>query len=119
MPRQPAAGAACAGRLAAALVAVVAIGGACASEPEAEPIPTTLPVLTTLPPQLTTTTLPPPSATICYYTVQPGNTLSLIARRFEISVEALMEENGLDDTVIHPGNDLVIPTSPHCPDLSQ
>lgn len=109
MPRPRGAGALCAGRVAAALVAVAAIGGACGSEPEAEPIPTTLPVLTTLRPQLTTTTIaaPPPQRRI--YVVQPGDTLSKIANGFGVSVQALMEENGKEDTLLRIGEQLVIP----------
>lgn len=119
MPRPPAAGAACARWLAATLVAVVAIGGACASEPAAEPIPTTLPVLTTLRPQLTTTTIaaPPPQRRI--YVVQPGDTLSKIANGFDVSVQALMEENGKEDTLLRIGEQLVIPPTVVGTDSSQ
>ena len=98
-----------AGRVATVLAAMVALSGACASEPEAEPIPTTLPVLTTLRPQLTTTTIaaPPPQRRI--YVVQPGDTLSRIANGFGVSVQALMEENGKEDTLLRIGEQLVIP----------
>lgn len=98
-----------AARVAAAFAAVAALAGACASAPEAEPIPTTLPVLTTLRPQLTTTTIaaPPPQRRI--YVVQPGDTLSRIANGFGVSVQALMEENGKEDTLLRIGEQLVIP----------
>ncbi|WP_419841827.1 LysM peptidoglycan-binding domain-containing protein [Candidatus Poriferisodalis sp.] len=96
-------------RAAGALVAAAALIGACNSEPEAEPIPTTLPVLTTLRPQLTTTTLaaPPPQRRI--YVVQPGDTLGKIAVGFGVTVEALMDENGKEDTLLRIGEQLVIP----------
>ena len=96
-------------RVATVLAAMVALSGACASEPEAEPIPTTLPVLTTLRPQLTTTTIaaPPPQRRI--YVVQPGDTLSRIANGFGVSVRSLMDENGKEDTLLRIGEQLVIP----------
>ncbi len=91
------------------LLAAATLAGACGAEPEAEPIPTTLPVLTTLRPQLTTTTMaaPPPQRRI--YVVQPGDTLGKIANGFGVSVEALMEENGKEDTLLRIGEQLVIP----------
>ncbi len=93
----------------AALMAVTALVGACGSEPETEPIPSTLPVLTTLRPQLTTTTMaaPPPQRRI--YVVQPGDTLGKIATGFGVTVEALMAENGKEDTLLRIGEQLVIP----------
>lgn len=44
------------------------------------------------------------------YTVRSGDALSIIARRFGVSVSALMRANGLRSTVIRPGQQLVIPT---------
>lgn len=44
------------------------------------------------------------------YQVQPGDTLWEIARRFATTMEALMEENGLTETSLRPGQTLVIPT---------
>ena len=129
MPRvRTAASAACAPKsstrafaatIAAVLVAAATLGGACGSEPEAEPIPTTLPVLTTLRPQLTTTTIaaPPPQRRI--YVVQPGDTLSRIANGFGVSVQALMEENGKEDTLLRIGEQLVIPPTLVGADSSQ
>ena len=89
-------------------VAAVTVSG-CRAEPEAEPIPTTLPVLTTLRPQLTTTTIAPPPPQRRIYVVQPGDTLSKIANGFGVSVQALMEENGKEDTLLRIGEQLVIP----------
>ena len=94
---------------AGALAAAAALAAGCASAPEAEPIPTTLPVLTTLRPQLTTTTIAPPPPQRRIYVVQPGDTLGKIATGFGVTVEALMDENGKDDTLLRIGEQLVIP----------
>ncbi len=93
---------------AAALTAAIGLGG-CGSAPAAEPIPTTLPVLTTLRPQLTTTTIAPPPPQRRIYVVQPGDTLGKIAAGFGVTVQALMEENGKEDTLLRIGEQLVIP----------
>ena len=98
-----------AGKVAALAMTAAALIGACGSEPEAEPIPTTLPVLTTLRPQLTTTTIAPPPPQRRIYVVQPGDTLSKIANGFDVTVQALMEENGKEDTLLRIGEQLVIP----------
>ena len=100
------------------LVAAAALGGACGSEPEVKPIPTTLPVLTTLRPQLTTTTMAPPEPQRCVYTVQPDEYLIYIADRFGISVQEILDENAIaDPTKIFPGQVLVIPptVAGNCP----
>ena len=98
---------------AACAATVLCVAGAtvsgCQTEPEAEPIPTTLPVLTTLRPQLTTTTIAPPPPQRRIYVVQPGDTLSKIANGFDVTVQALMEENGKEDTLLRIGEQLVIP----------
>jgi len=64
----------------------------------------------------TATPAPPSGQT---YTVQPGDTLYEIARRFGVSVEALARANGiLNPALIHPGQVLVIPvpgTTPRPP----
>ncbi len=44
-----------------------------------------------------------------YYTVQPGDTLYLIARSFGTSVDSIMSLNGLYSTVIYPGQVLLVP----------
>jgi len=47
------------------------------------------------------------------YVVQPGDTLSAIARRFGTSVEALIQQNGISDpSRIFPGTELIIPGFP-------
>ncbi len=103
---------------AASLAVAVGLAG-CGSEPAAEPIPTTLPVLTTLRPQLTTTTIAPPPPQRRIYVVQPGDTLGKIALGFGVTVQALMEENGKEDTLLRIGEQLVIPPTVVGGDSSQ
>ncbi len=90
------------------LVTLVALIGGCGGSEEVGPVPTTLPVLTTLPLNLTTTTTEP-VVQRQIYTVQPGNTLGLIASRFNTSVEAIREANGLQDDLLSIGQTLIIP----------
>ncbi|WP_419946927.1 LysM peptidoglycan-binding domain-containing protein [Candidatus Poriferisodalis sp.] len=105
---------------AATVLCVAAVwASGCETEPEAEPIPTTLPVLTTLRPQLTTTTIAPPPPQRHIYVVQPGDTLSKIANGFDVTVQALMEENGKEDTLLRIGEQLVIPPTVVGADTSQ
>jgi LysM repeat protein len=77
----------------------------------AGPTPTRAPISVTLPPRdpnsaLTTPTpdlphaLPPPRDYIDQYTVQAGDTLGTIASGYGITLEALMQANGLDETSI-------------------
>jgi LysM repeat protein len=83
------------------------IGVACgttdpASQERLPPIQTTVPSTTT-----TTTTVAPDDF---LYVVQPGDTLFQIAQRFSVTVEAIVERNGLaspDD--IEAGQSLEIP----------
>lgn len=42
-------------------------------------------------------------------TVQPGESLGSIANEYHIPVDALMEANGLDGAMIHPGDELRVP----------
>jgi len=42
------------------------------------------------------------------YTVRRGDTLSSIARRFNTSANELQRRNGLSDTIIHPGDVIVV-----------
>ncbi|MEM7699071.1 MAG: LysM peptidoglycan-binding domain-containing protein [Verrucomicrobiota bacterium] len=46
------------------------------------------------------------------YTVQPGDNLSRIGNHFGVSYHEIMTHNGLASTVIHPGQQLIIPTTP-------
>jgi membrane-bound lytic murein transglycosylase D len=49
---------------------------------------------------------PPPATT---HAVRRGETLSSIARRYDVSTGDLQDANGLRGTVIHPGDALVVP----------
>jgi membrane-bound lytic murein transglycosylase D len=49
---------------------------------------------------------PPPTTT---HQVKRGDTLSTIARRYEVSTDQLRQANGLHGTVIHPGDTLQVP----------
>lgn len=57
------------------------------------------------------TSTPKPAATVAYqkYTVKRGDTLSTIAQKFKISVEAIRAANNLPDDTIHVGDILNIP----------
>jgi LysM repeat protein len=91
----------------AAVVAVLAVVGvACgttdpASQERLPPIVTTTPTTTT-----TTTTVVPGDF---LYVVQSGDTLGKIAERFSVTVNAIMERNGLDNDAIQAGQSLEIP----------
>jgi LysM repeat protein len=90
-------------------VAALALGLiACASEPKVRHIPTTTPVLTTLRPELTTTTTEKIVQRMAYV-VQPGDTLGKIAKGFGVTVADLMTENGKEDTILGIGETLFIP----------
>lgn len=70
--------------------------------PQVPPLPEA-----TLPPAETPTLSPVASTT---YTVQAGDTLSAIARRFGTTVEAIVAANNLTDPdLIQVGQELVIP----------
>jgi LysM repeat protein len=67
-----------------------------------------------------TPTLPPmpsPTSEVSTYIVRPGDTLSVIAGQFGVTVEAIMEANDLTDYMIQVGQELLIPveTSDHTP----
>ncbi len=80
----------------------------------ATPTPTETPIATDTPPATPTSTpLPTATATPPYvtYTVQAGDTLSSIASRFGVSVQAIMDANGLSGPIINIGMELIIPSS--------
>jgi len=57
---------------------------------------------------------PPPTptatATPVFYIIQSGDTLSYVSAVYDVSIEAIMDRNGLDKTsVLHPGDKLIIP----------
>jgi len=45
------------------------------------------------------------------YQIQPGDSLSVIASRFDVSVKAIQQTNGLQNSRIRAGRHLLIPTS--------
>ncbi len=58
----------------------------------------------------------PPPTRSSSYVVQPGDTLSLIARRFSTSVEAIVQANGIvNPNVIHVGQTLTVPAPQDAP----
>lgn len=74
--------------------------------------PTATPVATDTPPAPTETSTPAASPTPQYttYVVQAGDTLSGIARKFGITVQALRDANGITSDIINIGTQLVIPS---------
>jgi membrane-bound lytic murein transglycosylase D len=52
---------------------------------------------------------PPPQPTT--HRVRRGETLSSIARRYDVETDDIRQANGMRSTVIHPGQSLVIPVS--------
>jgi LysM repeat protein len=91
----------------AAVVAVLAVSiVACgttdpASQERLPPIQTTTPTTTS-----TTTTVSPADF---LYVVQSGDTLGKIAERFSVTIQAIMERNGLTSDAIQAGQTLEIP----------
>lgn len=80
--------------------------------PEARLIASTNPIYTTPP----TPDRRQPTPTTVTYTVQAGDTLSIIASRFQTTVYALMEANNiLNPNIIHRGQVLVIPVAGSTP----
>jgi sortase A len=73
------------------------------------PTPTTSPTATSL--DRTPTPTPTPAGPTVYV-VQSGDSLWKIAESYGITVDALVEANGISkDDVLHPGQELVIPVS--------
>jgi LysM repeat protein len=65
----------------------------------------------TAPGETTTTALVAPAQV--FYTIQPGDTLSVIATQYDVTIEALAQANGITDVNnIRPGQELVIPVAP-------
>ncbi len=59
-----------------------------------------------------TPTAPPtgtPTPEVTIYIVRPGDTLSTVAAQFDVTVEAIMEANGLANHIIQVGQELLIP----------
>jgi LysM repeat protein len=70
----------------------------------------------TFTPTATATSTPAPTGTatpqVTTYIVQSGDTLSVIASRFGVTVDAIMAANGLTDYMITIGQTLLIPVEP-------
>jgi LysM repeat protein len=71
----------------------------------ATPLDTAVPIPTDTPPPSATPT--PPYTT---YVVQPGDTLSSIAARFDTTGQAIKDLNGLTSDIINIGQELLIPS---------
>lgn len=72
--------------------------------------PTPIATATIAPTPTATATLPPATPTPMVYVVQSGDTLSGIATRFNVSLEALQQANGIaDPNLIAVGQQLIIP----------
>ena len=89
------------------MIAVLAVG-ACGTTDEASretlpPIRTTIAITTT-----TTTTVPPGQR---FYTIKPGETLGIIAASFEVTVQSIVDLNGLaNPDAIQAGQTIEIPS---------
>ncbi len=69
------------------------------------PAPTTVPTVTTAAPTTTA-----PAAPAQTYVIQAGDTLSVIAERFGVTIDAISAANGITDVnSIQPGQELIIP----------
>lgn len=91
-----------------AIAVAVLVGGACGGDGDEPPATTTTAPVTTATPETTPTTAALPT-----HTVQPGDTLFLIAQRFGTSVDAIAKANGISDpNVIEVGQVLQIPPAP-------
>ena len=103
---------------AAGLLAATPACGGGSSEPEqaavpaATAIPTATPYVVEPEPTIVAAAVATqgPAADVTYI-VEPGDTLSELAVRFETTVAALMAHNGLDDSTIFVGQELLIPSA--------
>ncbi|MFO7624401.1 MAG: LysM peptidoglycan-binding domain-containing protein [Anaerolineales bacterium] len=72
--------------------------------------PTAPPYYLTATAQASITPSPTPTRVIVMYQVQPGDTLGGIALQFDVSIESIVQENGLsEDGVLGSGQTLFIP----------
>jgi LysM repeat protein len=83
--------------------------------PTRTPTPTlTATATATTPPTPTATRTPtiPPTPTPVFYVVQPGDTLVAIAAKYGVTVQAIMDANGITDPkIVRVGARLIIPGS--------
>ena len=83
----------------------------CSSPTPASPTATVpAPTSTSPPPTATSTLAHTPTPEPLVYVVQSGDTLSDIASRFGTTAQAIMDLNGLTDTMIYSGTELRIPS---------
>ena len=81
------------------------------------PVPAGRPTLTplvptpqpTAPPLSPSPTAPKPTAAIVRYRVQPGDTLSEIAQKYQVSMRDIMAANNMRNDVVRSGEELIIP----------
>jgi LysM repeat protein len=87
---------------------------------EADLPPASVPTVTLSPgPSTTPSPLPPATVALQAYQVQPGDTLGSIAEQFGVSVELLIEVNGLTDpNALGSGQVLLVPVTPAPPAAS-
>jgi LysM repeat protein len=83
------------------------------------PLPTASPVRPS--PPIPTATVPRPSSTVPptpaarKYKIQPGDTLLALANRFHVTIEAIQAANGMTDTFLRAGEELIIPLPTRAP----
>ncbi|MBI5879289.1 MAG: LysM peptidoglycan-binding domain-containing protein [Chloroflexi bacterium] len=83
------------------------------------PLPTPTPTATlppTLDPRLPS---PTPGPTPIIYVVKPGDVLSAIAVKYGIPVDEIMRANGMSDTLLRVGQQLIIPGPTPTPTITQ
>jgi len=99
-------------------VSIAACGGGGSEEPTpvevtgTPTIPTATPFAQLPAPVIVTATAGEVSGEDLTYIVEPGDSLSAIAQRFDTTTEAIMERNGLPDVDIIVGQELIIPGAP-------
>lgn len=99
---------------AALIVVLASCGGDSEEPPEASAtasvvIPTATPYAVEPSPTIVSATTPAASQDVTYIVV-PGDVLALVAQRFEVTLEAIMERNGITNAeLIFVGQELVIP----------
>ena len=62
-------------------------------------------------PSTATATSPRPTAPVVRYRVRAGDTLSEIAQKYNVTVRAIMQANGLKNETIIEGEELIIPSA--------
>jgi LysM repeat protein len=95
----------------AALLTLAAVWHiSCSSPAPPSPTATVAPPTPTQAPSPTPTPADTPTPELLVYVVQPGDTLHDIASRYGTTAQAIMEFNGLSDTMIYSGTELRIPS---------